>query len=47
MKNPENKLIEFFCETDEFNEVFVNQLQTNQDDESDVYCLNDLVIGII
>ena len=30
MKNIENKLIEIFCHIDDFNKVFINQLQTHQ-----------------
>ena len=30
MKNLENKLIEIFCHIDDFNKVFINQLQTYQ-----------------
>ena len=30
MKNLENKLIEIFCHIDDFNKVFINQLQTHQ-----------------
>jgi hypothetical protein len=30
MKNIESKLIEIFCHIDDFNRVFINQLQTHQ-----------------
>lgn len=30
MKNFENKLIEIFCQIDDFNKVFINELQTHQ-----------------
>ncbi len=30
MKNPENKLIEIFCHIDDFNQVFIKELQTHQ-----------------
>jgi hypothetical protein len=30
MKNHENKLIEFFCHEDDFNKVFINELQLHQ-----------------
>jgi hypothetical protein len=43
MKNPENKLIQFFCETDEINKVFVNQIQTNQEDECDLLPFSHLL----
>ena len=30
MKNFETKLIEIFCHVDDFNKVFINELQTHQ-----------------
>ena len=30
MKNLENKLIEIFCHIDDFNKMFINQLQIHQ-----------------
>jgi hypothetical protein len=30
MKNLENKLIEIFCHIDDFNQVFIKELQTHQ-----------------
>jgi len=30
MKNLEDKLIEIFCHVDDFNKVFINELQTHQ-----------------
>jgi hypothetical protein len=30
MKNVENKLMEIFCQNDDFNKVFINELRTYQ-----------------